>query len=79
MGEGTKIAVEVIDMVYDKAQDRRVSSLADAIKVWSHHQSNSTADLYKVIEPRGFAAGEYPMGLTHARAKGNQPVRNSRL
>ena len=72
VGEPKKITIPV----YDKAQERRVSSLADAMEQWSHHQSNSTADLYKVIEPRAFKDASYPMRLTHAGAKGNKPIRN---
>ena len=62
--------------VHDKIQIQGTSNLADAIERWSHHQSNSTADLYKVIEPRAFDEASYPMRLTHAGAKGIKPVRN---
>ena len=72
VGDPRKITVPV----YDKTENRNVSSLADAVERWSHHQSSSTADLYKVIEPRAFDGASYPMRLTHAGAKGDKPIRN---
>lgn len=72
VGDPKKITINE----YDKAKERGVVSLADAMERWSYHQSNSTADFYKVLEPRAFENASYPMRLTHAGAKGSKPIRN---
>ena len=62
--------------VHEKTQIRQPFTLFQALELWSEAQSENSADLYKVIEPRAFDGASYPMRLTHAGAKGDKPIRN---